>query len=60
MARFGSTQNAAIGERDFNIRAAADAGIIASNILRAADVALYQAKELGKASIVSFTMLETG
>lgn len=29
MARFGSTQNAAIGERDFTIRAAADAGIIA-------------------------------
>ncbi|NJQ19218.1 hypothetical protein HCO69_06180 [Pantoea sp. LS15] len=46
MARFGGAQNAAIGERDFNIRAA--------------DVALYQAKELGKASIVSFTMLETG
>ena len=61
MARFGGAQNAAIEERDFTIRAAQLSGVLtASNILRAADVALYRAKELGKARIVSFTMLETG
>jgi len=30
------------------------------NLLRAADVALYRAKELGRARIVSFGMLEAG